>query len=121
MFDKNATDYDYQSIADIIQDDYIYFPCELDTEYTSTKLNPNNVYQYKNTILTIQCRSINKEEGIIYAARENPFPRHKVIKHSWFFGYFYGQLIAKCQLIEEGRRQMAEGRRDKSEGDSDPS
>lgn len=84
IFFNQAEDYIYtDKAANILQDDYIYCPLEVDTEYTHEEFFTNPESEFKCTNLTIQVRSINCDTGVIYSHADNAATaRHKAIKNN---------------------------------------
>jgi hypothetical protein len=84
MFRTSAKEYQYTPlILEKPNDENLYLPIELDTEYTHPEYELNNPSQNICTNLTVQCRAINLEIGVIYAHPDNPTPRHKTFSHGF--------------------------------------
>ena len=81
IFYSHSNDYIYHNPVNVLQEDYIYCPLELDTEYTHNELLDGEE-EFKCTTLTIQVRGISEEKGVIFAHPDNPQPRHQVLKHN---------------------------------------
>ncbi|NJO65066.1 MAG: hypothetical protein HC836_45250 [Richelia sp. RM2_1_2] len=81
FYTNNTHEYLYSNHADILQDNYIYFPLEVDTEFTQNNLIDDVDGKFKSTTLTVQYRAIALETGTIFAHSENQSPRHPVCKH----------------------------------------
>lgn len=82
MFYKTSNDYQYDQLVEFPGDDNYYLPLEVDTEYTHLDYDINNPSQDICKNITVQCRSIAKKEGIIYAHPDIMLTaRHKLFKH----------------------------------------
>jgi hypothetical protein len=92
MFKKTAKDYVYsEDSLTIPNSQNVYLPLEIDTEYTHLPYDLNNPSQQICTNLTVQCRSIDHKQGIIYRHTDNEnnaVHRHKTFKHG-FVGIDY--------------------------------
>ncbi|WP_029630613.1 hypothetical protein [[Scytonema hofmanni] UTEX B 1581] len=89
MFKNVAKDYIYpdETIYNVTGLN-LYLPVEVDTEFTHPTYNLNHVNSKDRDIcqnLTVQCRSITREVGIIYAHPEISInkPRHPKFKHGF--------------------------------------
>lgn len=84
MFKTSADNYIYPNqTVKTVTGDNLYLPLEVDTEYTHATYDLNNPVQNICTNLTVQCRAITEDTGIIYSHPENPVARHKVFKHGF--------------------------------------
>lgn len=88
MFKSQAKDYIYsEETIDIVIGNNLYFPIEIDTEFTHPVYNLNKVNSKDKDIckiLTAQCRSIVHDTGKIYAHPEIHIkPRHPKFKYGF--------------------------------------
>ena len=83
MFKKHTGSYVYNPNADLMVDDYICFPLEVDTEYQIRLTEPDNLDTPICENLTVQYRNVYQPTGVIYAHPENTVARHKVFKHDF--------------------------------------
>lgn len=86
MFRLTADDYVYPPrTTNIPKDSNLYCPLEMDTEYTHLTYNLNNPSHEICTNLTVQCRSIDHERGVIFLHPDANVlkPRHKTFKQGF--------------------------------------
>ncbi|NET03104.1 MAG: hypothetical protein F6K62_17860 [Sphaerospermopsis sp. SIO1G2] len=89
MFYKDSKDYLYLGEPlDYVNGENLCLPLEIDTEYVHLPYDINHPNANVCTTLTVQCRSITKDSGLIYAHPENKEPRHKVTTEG-FVGITY--------------------------------
>ena len=79
-----------------------YFPLEVDTEYTHGEYDRNNPSPFFQITLTAQARSINIQEGVIYAHRDlEPLARHTVFS-SGFVAVDYLRDLGHSVILTRG-------------------
>lgn len=83
LFMKYVHGYVYKLGADLMVDDYICFPVEVDTEFQRWLTDVKNPETPVCENLTTQTRSIGVDNGAIYAHPENTVARHKRLKHGF--------------------------------------
>lgn len=103
MFRQSANDYIYPPhVIDKPSGCNLYFPVELDTEYTHPTYNLNHPSHEICTNITVQCRAIDHSQGIIYSHPDiAAHARHKPFKHGFAaLDYLedYGHTVALTRL-----------------------
>ena len=104
MFKLTATEYVYPSqITTLETGSNLYFPVEIDTEYTHSTYDLNKPSHNICENLTVQCRAIDHEHGLIYSHPDTTVskPRHKTFKHGFVaLDYLadYGHSVALTRL-----------------------
>jgi len=87
MFNAKSTDYNYQEPGglELLENtSRLYFPVEVDTEFTQPKWDIKNPIHTINKTITVQCRSIHKSEGEIFTHPDvEEYARHPVLKHGF--------------------------------------
>lgn len=104
MFRLSANDYVYPPhITNKSTGSNLYLPIEIDTEYTHPTYNLNSPSHDICTNLTVQCRAIDHEHGVIYSHPDTTVSnrRHKTFKHGFVaLDYLedYGHTVGLTRL-----------------------
>ena len=102
MFYLDATNYRYSSQVTRITGENLYFPVEIDTEYTHQADLKHQDLQICTNI-TAQCRAISEPIGRIYAYPDiAPYSRHKVIETNFVVWDYLRDLGYELDPIECG-------------------
>ena len=107
MFYQEAVDYRYENQTSAITGENLYFPVELDTEYThiASLDNPNEKICVN---ITAQCRAIARERGRIYAYPEiGTLARHKRLETEFAVYDYLRDLGHEITPIEDGYEYLA--------------
>jgi hypothetical protein len=103
MFRESANDYIYPpKVIDKPVGNNLYFPVEIDTEYTHPTYDLNRPTHEICTNITVQCRAVDHTQGIIYSHPDIALhARHKTFKHGFVAVDYledYGHTVALTRL-----------------------